>query len=122
MKTDWTEAPDKGANTSDLYHRISTSVAEILIECTRDLEAGEVKRVARRIVADLAHEHRLTPQDSEPSKEPIVLEICKRSKHLRSTLEAIGNGMPGASENDLRVAAQQALLWVADRETNWRLP
>jgi hypothetical protein len=122
METDWTAAPGQGANTSDLYHRISIFVAEVLVECERDLDAGEWDRVAHKIVSTLAHAHRLTPQDSEPSKEPIVLEICKRSKHLRSTLEAIGNGMPGASEDDLRVAAQQALLWVADREANWNLP
>ena len=119
METDWTAAPGQGANTSDLYHRISIFVAEILVDCEKELEAGEVERVARKIVANMAHAHRLTPQDSEPSKEPIVLESHARSSHLRDTLEAIGNGMPGASEDDLRVAAQQALLWLADREASW---
>jgi hypothetical protein len=120
--TDWTSAPGRGENTSDLYHRISIFVAEILVECERDLEAGEVERVARRIVANLAHMHRLTPQDSEPSKEPIVLEMYVRSNHLQETLEAIGNGMPGANEHELRIAALEALLWLAKRKAEWELP
>lgn len=119
LETDWTSAPGKGANTSDLYNEISTKVAEVIVESGRTLLSGGALNVAHTIVSHMAHLYRLTPQDAEPSKEPIVIEVAVRLKHFRDALEMIGNGMPQASEDDLRVAAQGALLWLADRECNW---
>lgn len=47
------------------------------------------------------------------------LEIAERFKILRNALEQIGVGMPGASEDALRLAAQDALVKLADREINY---
>jgi hypothetical protein len=121
MNTDWTTAPGKGSNTSDLYNEISTKVAEIITESGQSILSGQVLGVAHMIVSHMAHLYRLTPQDSEPSKEPIVLEVGARLEHLRNALDVISNGMSEATEDDLRMVAREALLWLADRKAKWEL-
>lgn len=110
---DWTEK-DGRANASDKFNELSDFITRTILESGNTIVAGRVEVVSRLIVAQLAHVHGLAPMD--PALE---LEMVERFKLLRTTLEAIGNGLPGAGEDELRTVAQGALLELADREVNW---
>jgi hypothetical protein len=111
---DWT-AKDGRANTSDLFNQVVEAVTQLILESGRTLIAGGAQGVAGTIVAQLAHVHGLVPQN--PALE---VEMAERFKTLRDALEQIGEGMPGATEEALRLAAQDALIKVTDREVNWK--
>lgn len=113
---DWT-SKDGNANSSDAYLAICDRVSQLITNSAATLMTGGVNIVARLIVAQLAHTYGMTPKEAEPSESPIVLELVERIKLLREALESIGNGMPGASIDELRLAAQDALLKLSDRES-----
>jgi thioester reductase-like protein len=100
--TDWTEK-DGRTNTSDLFNRMVEVVTQLILESGSTLIAGGVQSVARTIVAKLAHVYGLVPHDSD-----LEFEMVERFKLLRKTLEAIGNEMPGATEDELRTEIGRA--------------
>lgn len=111
--TDWT-SKDGRANTSDKFNQLILRVAEIITDGGITLMTQGPKSVAGTIMAQLAHVHGMAPTDTT-----LELEMAERFKLLRSTLEAIGNGLPGVTEDELRTVAQGALLELADREVRF---
>lgn len=112
--TDWTEKNGR-SNTSDRFNQIVEVVSDTIRMGGITLLTQGPKNVANSIVARLAHAYGMAPKDSA-----LELEMAERFKILRSALEQIGEGMPGASEDALRLAAQDALIKVTDREVNWK--
>jgi hypothetical protein len=111
--TDWT-VKDGRCNTSDKFNQIVEEVSETIRSGGVTLLTQGPKSVASTIVAKLAHNYGMAPKN--PALE---LELFQRSKILRDALKQIGEGMPGASEDTLRLAAQDALTKLADREVKW---
>ena len=61
---DWTVAPGGRSNASKAYLCLVDDIDRLLRECGFYLVNGQVRQVARLIVARLAHKHGLAPRSS----------------------------------------------------------
>lgn len=96
---DWTER-DGRSNSSELFHHLTREVASLIRDSAHDLINGNVDSVARMIVAQMAHVHKLGPMEEEPEPGAHTHEqvdtgwgyTCDRG--VLGMLEAV-NAMPG---------------------------
>jgi hypothetical protein len=95
----WTER-DGRSNASELFQKLAGEVARLLRGSAHDLINGNADSVARLVVAQLAHVHKLGPMEEEPGPEAHIHEqvatgwgyTCDRG--VLGMLEAV-NAMPG---------------------------
>lgn len=77
--SDWTAGADGKSNSSDEWIALAMRVEDLIRQSARALIAGHADRVARLIMAQLAHEHGLRP--GKPRRDDDVAAWIKRHRN-----------------------------------------
>ena len=63
--SDWTESENGACNNSDIYLKLVDEVDRLIRNSAFDLIRGKSRCVARLIVSQLAHIHKLSPKGEQ---------------------------------------------------------
>lgn len=79
---DWTANTDGTSNSSDEFYRLAGAVGDLIQSRAHDIVGGKADRVARLIVANLAHRHDLAPRTAvhRPDRLSDVVAWLKRRR------------------------------------------